>query len=375
MNDLLGYHGRYLLIDLSAGESRSVPLPPEVLRKFLGGSGLGTYLLLQRGSPEIDPLSPAAPIAFVFSPLVGTSLTTSAKFAVVSKSPLTDRINDSLSSSGFAIAGKRCGCDAIVIVGAAAEPSVVVIDDGDVTIESAAAWWGLDCDAAAKALEESLGAGFQVATIGPAGENLVRYASLSHDGRHAGRGGSGAVFGSKRLKGIAVRGTQRVAVADADGLHQYAKELSRRSFGAATAKYRELGTASNLLTFNRLHALPTRNFQTGSFSEAVAIAPETISLARKKTRASCAACTIGCEHLYALDPTEGKGGKGGEGSGERSSKGVRLEYENLFALGPLCGISDPRTVLKASQRCDQLGIDTIAPEAPLHLPWNARNEG
>ena len=123
------------------------------------------------------------------------------------------------------------------------------------------------------------------------------------------------------------------------------KQLSAKSFGPATAKYRELGTASNLLTFNRLNVLPTRNFQQGSFAGAAAISPEELSVVRERTRASCAACTIGCEHLYGL-----KNGKGA----------VRLEYENLFALGPLCGIDDPEVVLEACRRCDELGLDTIS---------------
>ena len=114
-----------------------MPLPEAVLRQFLGGSGLGAWLLLEEGDADADPLAPDAPLVFAFSPLVGSPLTTSAKFAVVSKSPLTDRINDSLASSGFAIAGKRCGCDAIVIVGRAATLSVLIIDDGRVRLEAA----------------------------------------------------------------------------------------------------------------------------------------------------------------------------------------------------------------------------------------------
>ena len=114
-----------------------MPLADAVLRQFIGGSGLGVRLLLDAGSAHVDPLAPEAPLVFAFSPLVGSPLTTSAKFAVVSKSPLTDRINDSLASSGFAIAGKSCGCDAIVIVGRAPELSVLIIDDGQVRVESA----------------------------------------------------------------------------------------------------------------------------------------------------------------------------------------------------------------------------------------------
>ena len=124
------------------------------------------------------------------------------------------------------------------------------------------------------ALKARLGADYQVASIGPAGEHAVRYATISHDGRHAGRGGSGAVLGSKNVKAIAVRGTQRCEWAHPRELTEYSKNLSKRSFGPATAKYRELGTATNLLTFNRLGALPTRNFQSGTFDEAVSISPE-----------------------------------------------------------------------------------------------------
>ena len=113
-----GYHGCYLRIDVSTGRADRVPLSETLLRRYIGGSGLGTRLLLDEGGAAVDPLAPEAPLVFAFSPLVGTPLTTSAKFAVVSRSPLTDRLNDSLAGSGFALAGKHCGCDAIVIVGA-----------------------------------------------------------------------------------------------------------------------------------------------------------------------------------------------------------------------------------------------------------------
>src|SRR5579863_8403657 len=140
-----GYHGCYLRIDVSSGTSERVPLSDAVLRQFIGGSGLGVKLLLDENAAHVDPLAPEAPLVFAFSPLVGSPLTTSAKFAVVSKSPLTDRINDSLASSGFAIAGKGCGCDAIVIVGRAAKLSVVIIDETGVRLESAEEFRGATC--------------------------------------------------------------------------------------------------------------------------------------------------------------------------------------------------------------------------------------
>ena len=200
----------------------------------------------------------------------------------------------------------------------------------------------------------------QVATIGPAGERLVRYATISHDGRHAGRGGSGAVLGAKNIKAIAVRGSQRMEWAHPQELVELAKRLSEKSFGPATAKYRELGTATNLLAFNRLNVLPTRNFQQGSFAGAQAISPEQLSVSRERTRASCAACTIGCEHLYGMQNGDGK---------------VRLEYENLFALGPLCGIDDPEIVLAACQRCDELGLDTISAGGTIAFAMECAERG
>jgi aldehyde:ferredoxin oxidoreductase len=338
-----GYHGSYLRIDVSAGRVDRLPLSETLLRRCIGGSGLGTRLLLEEPAAAVEPLSPEAPLIFAFSPLVGTPLTTSAKFAVVSRSPLTDRINDSLAGSGFALAGKRCGCDAIVIVGRADALSVLVIDDGDVRLEVAEHLRGASCGETEDQLRGSLGADYRIAAIGPAGERLVRYATISHDRRHAGRGGSGAVLGSKNVKAIAVRGTQRCEWAHPNDLVQLSRDLSQRSFGPATAKYRELGTAANLLTLNRFGALPTRNFQRGTFDQAAGLSPAELGERYPRVRASCAACTIGCEHLYELERTE-----------------VRVEYESLFALGPLCGVGDGAAVLRASQRCDEAGIDTIS---------------
>jgi len=348
-----GYHGCYFRIDVTRGSVDRVPLTDEVLRQYLGGSGLGARLLLDEGGATADPLSPEAPLIFAFSPLVGSPLTTSAKFAVVSRSPLTERFNDSLASSGFAIAGKRTGTDAIVIVGRAPGWSVLVIEDGAVRLEPADDVLGQPCQVAEQKLRERLGSDYRIASIGPAGERGVRYATISHDGRHAGRGGSGTVLASKRIKAIAVRGTKYCEWAHPRELTELSRDLSKRSFGPATAKYRELGTATNLLTFNRFGTLPTRNFQTGTFEEAASISPEQLRVERARTRASCVACTIGCEHIYSLRTSSNT-------ALASPAPGVRLEYESLFALGSLCGVSDGDTVLRASQRCDELGLDTIS---------------
>ncbi|HTS99640.1 MAG TPA: aldehyde ferredoxin oxidoreductase family protein [Streptosporangiaceae bacterium] len=339
-----GYFGRALVVDAGSGTASALPLSDELLRAYLGGAGLGCWLLHRLGPPGVAPLAPEAPLAFVFSPLVGTPLTTSAKFAVVAKSPLTGLLNDALSSSHFAISGKLTGHDAIVVRGACREPSVLLVDSGGARLASADGLTGLSADETERRLAERLGRGWRVAAIGPAGERGVRFATISHDGRHAGRGGLGAVMGAKRLKAVAVRAAGRVAPADPRAVLAAARDLRARSFGPATAKYRELGTLANLLAFNAISTLPTRNFQAATFAGAPQLAAEELAQMRTVTRSSCASCTIGCEHIY----------------GARGGKKARVEYENVFALGPMCGVSDPDAVLTASGRCDELGLDTIS---------------
>jgi aldehyde:ferredoxin oxidoreductase len=345
-----GYFGQALVADVTDATSEIVPLPEDILRAYVGGAGLGVWLLHRLGLPGTDPLGPQAPLAFVFSPLVGTPLTTSAKFAVVAKSPLTGMLTDALASSQFAIAGKLTGHDAIVIRGRAPEPSALLIDGDGARLINAEHLSGMTAAETDKALREQLGRGWRVAAIGPAGERGVRYATISHDGRHAGRGGLGAVMGAKNLKAIAVRAATKVATADPRSVLAAARDLRERSFGPATAKYRELGTLANLLAFNAIAALPTRNFQAANFEGAPSLAEQEgdgtpdVAGMRKVARSSCASCTIGCEHIYRV------------GSGKKA----RVEYENVFALGPMCGVSDPDAVLAASARCDDLGIDTIS---------------
>ncbi|MCS6852368.1 MAG: hypothetical protein NZ700_14480, partial [Gemmataceae bacterium] len=312
---MFGYFGRYLRVDLSSSRADRVPLPEPVLRRFVGGVGLATYLMHREAPAGVDPFAAEAPLVVALSPLVGTPLTTSAKFAVAAKSPLTDRLNDALSSSHFALAAKKTGFDALVVTGACPRPTVLIIDDGQVRLEPAADLWGRTAAEAQVELRGRLGPRFHTAAIGPSGEKRVRYANLSHEQRHAGRGGLGAVLGAKNLKAIAVAGSQTVPLADPAGVVAAARELSRRSFGPATAKYRELGTVANLLTFNRLGALPTRNFQGGSFEEAPQLAGEELQALHRVVRRSCAACTIGCEHIYEIAPSGGAGESGGGGGG------------------------------------------------------------
>ncbi|MEA5362352.1 aldehyde ferredoxin oxidoreductase C-terminal domain-containing protein [Amycolatopsis sp., V23-08] len=341
-----GFFGRALIVEISGRGTTSSPLELDdrVLRAYLGGVGLGTWLMHRLAPPGVDPLAPEAPLAFVFSSLVGTPLTTSAKFAVVAKSPLTGLLTDALASSQFAIAGKLTGHDALVLRGRADELSVLLIDGDGARLEPAPELAGLSADQAEKAARARYGRGWRTAAIGPAGERGVRYATVSHDGRHAGRGGLGAVLGAKNVKAVLVRAATKVAVADQAAVLAAARDLRQRSFGPATAKYRELGTLANLLAFNAVNTLPTRNFTAATFEAAPRLAAEELHEMRTVARNSCASCTIGCEHIYSR-----------KGGGSQ-----RMEYENVFALGPLCGVSEPDDVFAASAKCDELGLDTIS---------------
>ncbi len=378
MPTLYGYRGYATVVDVTTGEFRRDPIPEAALRSTIGGIGLGTWLLHRYGGPPVDrdgeplpgadrtrrldsALEPDNPLIFVTSPLVGTRLTTSSKFAVMTRSPLTGFIADGLSSSHLAVGLKRACGDALVITGRCAGLSVLHIDaDGIPRVKTAESLAGLSTMETEAVVKRQLDDGsrhpVRVACIGPAGENLVRFASIANDGgRQAGRCGPGAVMGSKNLKAIAVRGHPNAdpPVARPDALRSYARDLSRRSLGAATAKYRELGTIANVSVFNRLGTLPTRNFRQSTFEDAEAVSGEALHQTRATRSAHCANCTIGCEKIVTM-------GKKNAGPKETGEVSARLEYESLFALGPLVGVGDPDAVIRAVRRCDELGLDTIS---------------
>ena len=354
-----GVHGRLLVVDVGTRSVEHRPIDSGVSRRYLGGAGLGTRLLLDEARAAGDPLAADAPFVVALSPLVGTPVTTSAKFAVVAKSPLTDRIGDALSSDRFAVELKRCGIDALVLTGRSDEPVSVVVDGDRVTFEPAGGLVGLPALEAESRLRTQCGAAFRGLAIGLAGERRVRYATVSTDGRHAGRGGLGAVLGSKNVKAILARGGRPTPLHDPARVLAIAKDLSRRSLGPATAKYREMGTVANVLLLNRLGALPTRNFGAGSFAGADAVSGEAFQAESGGVRKHCASCTIGCEHIFE-SPDGG---------------GVRLEYQGLFALGPLCGIEDRGTILRAAARCDALGIDVISAGGTIAFAMECTERG
>ena len=355
-----GFHGRLLHIDLSTGQSCWTEIAESRLRLFLGGIGLGASLLYEFAPAGVDPLSPGNPLIFASAPLVGTGLTTTAKYAVVTKSPLTGFIADSLSSSHFAIELKRCGIDALVITGKAARWKYLFIDNDTIEIRDANHLRGVSPAHTESQLHTELNnPAVRVAAIGKAGENLVRFATISNEGRHAGRGGVGAVMGAKNLKAVALCGNRTTTVADPRGVEAKAESLRQRSLSSMTDKYREIGTVANLSVFNRLGTLPTRNFQQATFSRAEAVSGEVLTETKFSRRHGCASCTIQCERLFKATDGEDQ----------------RLEYETLFALGPLCGIDNPDTVIQAAQLCDYYGMDTISTGGTIAWAMECNEKG
>ena len=340
-----GYHGRVCTVDLGDGSTHVRVLPDALLRATIGGAGLGARLLLDESPAGVDPLAPEAALVVALSPLVGSPLTTSAKFAMVAKSPLTNRICDALASDRFAIELKGAGMDALVVKGRAPSWSLLVVDDGEIRLEPADALVGLSAEDAEAAVTERMGTGFRFFGIGPAGERLVRYATVSGDGRHAGRGGLGgrpggeAPQGHRRPRHAALRGgrSRRGARPGARPLRALARrghrQVPRPRHGRQRARHEPpRGPAHAQLPRPGRSRRPRR-----SRGEAFHALPGRI-------RKHCAACTIGCEHVFR----------------DKQGRGVRLEYEGVFALGPLCGIGDRDAVLAAAARCDALGLDVIS---------------
>ncbi len=360
---MFGYHGKAMVVNLTTQSVRYDPLSEEMLRRFIGGIGLGTYLLYNYCPPKVEPLDPANPLIFVCSPLVGSRLTTSSKFAVVTKSPLTGFIGDSLSSSFLATELKKTGNDALIITGRSPFPTLLSINDGEVEFLDATDLLGLSTSETEQAVKERLGRRTRVACIGPAGERLVKFASISNDGgRQAGRTGPGAVMGSKNLKAIAVRGNRMAEVNNPEILNEIGRDLTRRSLGPATEKYRTLGTIANVAVFNRLGTLPTRNFQQSTFERSDQVSGEEFHQSHFVKNAHCANCTIGCEKI--LVTTDG-------GPQVRG----RMEYESAFALGPLVGVANSNAVIRASSFCDEMGMDTISAGATIAWAMECFDKG
>ncbi len=355
-----------LEVDLTARTWRRSVLDDAVFADVLGGVGLAVRLLDERIRGPIDPLGPENLLVFAAGPFASTPVPAANKHALATISPLTGLLNEGLSSSHFSAVLRRCGLAALVITGSADRWTTLAIDGDHVRFEDAFELVGSSARDATKLLREQYGdRSLRVCAIGVAGERGVRFAAVENDGRQAGRGGTGAVFGAKHLKAIALRGRGTVEIADPDATAAISATLRERALGPKTAKYRILGTGANLRVLQRMGQLPTRNFTAASFEGAERITPERARESRGgylELRAGCAGCPVQCEHLYVRKDRD-----------RRSA--AASEYESVWAFGPNCGVDDLDAVLDAIGRCDALGLDTISTGSAIAFAMECARHG
>ena len=362
-----GCTGKLLRVNLSEGRSTIEDIPDQWMKDYIGGRGLADRYLYEEMDPTVDPLSPENKIIFATGPLTGTCAPCGSRYMVVTKGALTDAITTSNSGGHWGPELKFAGYDLLIVEGRADKPCYLLIYDDRVEIRDAAAWWGRGVSDTEDGLRHELGIpNLRITGIGPAGENLVRFACIVNDKhRAAGRSGVGTVMGSKNLKAIAVRGTGGVQLADPKAFMKALWEMrATMKANPGYAEFGELGTAPTIDLTNAFAGLPTRNFESGQFEQAENLNGNAIKDTRMVANKACFACTIACGRVCRL--------------GEHSDKftvnthtrnwkiaGEGPEYEAAWALGADVGVGDLDAVLKANWMCNDLGMDPISMGATL----------
>ncbi len=344
MEEIVGTNNKVLEINLSNNSFKEFCVDPNDLKLYLGGKGLGLKLLFDRLEPRIDPLSEKNMIAVLPGVLMGTGAPCSGRFAAVTKSPLTGIMTSCSCGGAFGMALKTSGWDGIILTGKAVKPVYLVIDSKGVVFKDAENLWGLDTRKAQESLAKE---GSGILAIGPAGENLVRYANVASGHRFLGRGGMGAVMGSKNLKAVVARGGEfKIIPAKKKKFDKTkakaTKYINRNQISGGT--YREFGTNANVNLNNAGGILPVRNFTGGSHGEAHKISGETMAERFKTSYSTCKPCTILCGK---------KGNIGGE---------IRQipEYETIGLMGANLEIFDPVAISEWNEICSLMGMDTIS---------------
>jgi aldehyde:ferredoxin oxidoreductase len=357
-----GWTGKLLRVNLSTSEISVEDVREDWCREYIGGRGLGARYLYEEMDPTADPLSAENKLIFATGPLTGTPVPCGARYMVVTKGALTNAMTTSNSGGHWGPELKFAGYDLLIVEGRAPKPSYLSICDDRVSICDASKFWGQGVSATEDGLREELGIpGLRVACIGPAGENLVRFACIMNDKhRAAGRSGVGAVMGSKNLKAIAVRGTGGVNVADPKAFMESVWNMrgemqdnpGRKSFG-------EFGTAAVIDLTQAFGGLPTRNFAEGQFEEFENLNGVTIRDTRLVANKACFACTIACGRVCRLGDDSDKFLVNTHPRNWKTA-GEGPEYEAAWALGADTGVGDLDAVLKANWLCNDLGMDPIS---------------
>jgi aldehyde:ferredoxin oxidoreductase len=343
-----GYLGKVLKVNLSSRNITTLPVFDNELQMLLGGRGLAAMLYYQEITPEAAPRSQDNKIIFMTGPLTGVHLPCTTKFQLATKSPMTGIYLCSNSSGNFGPYLKRAGYDALVIEGRADEWTYLQIVDERVTFKDGRSLLGLSTFETQKALKDSMETDSAAAiSIGPAGETLSNLACVGADERFFGRGGAGAVMGSKLLKGVVVHGSGTVPVA----CPKLMGELNKKAIDnlrETRATHTEQGTLQFLEPLNELGCLPTRNFQTAYFKGAKKIDAHAMVGNYWVKNIACYRCPIACGKMNEVKEGPFAGAK------------ARTEYETVAMLGSNCGIDDFGAIVKAAQLCDEFGIDTIS---------------
>ena len=342
-----GYAGKIAYADLSAGNVTIKPTPPELKKQYIGGRGFGIRLLTDMVDPKIDPLGEKNVLVFAAGPLTGTGIPLGSRYEVSTISPLSGTAMSANSGGVFGWKMKKAGFDAVVVTGRSRRPLWLFLDSGKAEFRDASGLWGMTTGQTTDAIIEELDdQSVRVACIGPAGRTRCCFACIINEKTRAvGRGGVGAVMGSKNLKAIAARGNLPIKIADEAKLavvkERVKKKITENGIEQALTKY---GTAVLVNIINENYVLPTRNFQTAHFPAAEKVSGETMAATILKQNKGCYACIVKCGRVCEFD------GENGEGP----------EYEPDWAFGPDCGIDDLKAVARANNICNEYGLDAIS---------------
>ncbi|MFO7897003.1 MAG: aldehyde ferredoxin oxidoreductase family protein [Candidatus Cloacimonadales bacterium] len=356
---MYGYNGKYLRINLRTKEIKVEKLDLDIAKKYLGGRGLGTKFMMDEVDPKVDALSPQNKLMIVTGPLTGTATPTGGRYMVVTKSPLTGTIASSNSGGHFGAQLKFAGYDLIIFEEKSDKPVYLNIVDDLVEIKSAEKIWGKLVSETTDELQSLHDKRAKVLAIGPAGENLSKLAAIMNDkDRAAGRSGVGAVMGSKNLKAIIVKGSNRVGIKDPEALKKiFKQDLKKIKENGVTGEgLPTYGTAVLVNIINENGAYPFKNFQAATDPSADDISGESLKEKYLVKNTACYSCPIACGRWVSLDGVE----MGGP------------EYETLWAFGSDCGIHDLKEVIKANHWCNELGLDTISAGSTLAAAMELR---
>ena len=348
-----GYTGKVLRVDLTNEKITTEPINREWTKRFIGGKGLGARYLFEELKPGVDPLSPDNLLMIWTGPLVGTMVPLTSRYVVVTKSPLTGTFLDSYAGGYYGPELKYAGFDGVIIKGKASKPVYLWINDGKAEIRDAKSIWGKDNFKTEELIRKETGQPrARVASTGPAGEKLSLIAGITSDlTRNAGRGGGGAVFGSKNLKAVAVRGTQGLEVPGMEEFVKMSKEMLLKDVIENPDHAGSITDGTPIIVDMSQNAaiLPTRDWSSGEFEGSSGINSDALKTRVLVRRKACMGCGLACGS-YAKVPKGMFKGAATEGP----------EYETIGLSGSNCGIKNMEAIVKFAEECDKLGLDTMS---------------